>query len=175
MENTINHNSSGTSTNLDLLLLLLDGAELISDGRAVLAIVTIENLLYLQDTLAPELVLISLLGLLGARAHQLGGSIRELWNAERLSLWRLLLLDLLVFDRFQLRVLPLGPVEVLRLAVVDILPVHLHLVGLVSGHWYIHLHLLVVIDNLPPLGLHPRLTHGGYKDAARASPFLGYR
>ena len=66
MENTNNHNSSGTSTNLDLLLLLLDSAELISDGRAVLAIMAIENLLYLQDTLAPELVFASLLGLLGA-------------------------------------------------------------------------------------------------------------
>jgi hypothetical protein len=175
VENTNNHNSSGTSTNLDLLLLLLDSAELISDGRAVLAIMAIENLLYLQDTLAPELVLASLLGLLGAWAHQLGGSIRELWNAERLSLWRLLLLDLLVFDRLQLGVLSLGPVEVLGLVRVDILPVHLHLIGVVAGHGSIHLHLLVVVDDLPPLGLHPRLTHGGDEDATGASTFLGYR
>ena len=80
-------------------MLLLDGAKLITDGRAILAIVAIKNLIHLQDTLAPELVLTSLLGLLGARAHQLGGSVRELWNAERLSLWRLLLLDLDILDR----------------------------------------------------------------------------
>ena len=124
--------------------------------------------------MAPELVLISLLGLLGARAHQLGGSVRELWNTERLSLWRLLLLDLLVFDRLQLGVLSLGPVEVLGLVGVDILPVHLHLIGVVAGHGSIHLHLLVVIDNLPPLRLHPRLTHGGDQDTATASTFLAY-
>ena len=170
---TIKPGSRSGGTNLDFLLLFLDGAELITDGRAVLAIVAIKNLLHLKDTLAPELVLTSLLGLLGARAHQLGGSVRELWNTERLSLWRLLLLDLLVFDRLQLRVLPLGPVEVLRLAVVDILPVHLHLVGLVSGHWYIHLHLLIVVNDLSSLGLHPRLPHGGDEDAARSTTFLG--
>ena len=135
----------------------------------------VENLLHLQDALTPELVLAPLLGLLGARAHQLGGSVRELWNAERLSLWWLLLLDLLVVDRLQLRVLPLGPVEVLGLAVVGVLPVHLHLVRLVAGHGCIHLHLLVVVDYLPPLGLHPRLSHGRDEDAAGASPFLGYR
>ena len=155
-------------------MLLLDGVELASDGRAVLALMAIENLLHLQDALAPELVLAPLLGLLGARAHQLCGSVRELWNAERLPLWWLLLLDLLVVDRLQLRVLPLGPVEVLRLAVVCILPVHL--VGLVTGHGNVHLHLLVVVvDDLPPLGLHPRLSHGRDEDAAGASPFLGYR
>ena len=135
----------------------------------------IENLLHLQDTLAPELVLTSLLGLLGARAHQLGGSVRELWNTERLSLRRLLLLDLLVFDRLQLGVLSLGPVEVLGLVGVDILPVHLHLIGVVAGHGSIHLHLLIVVDDLPPLCLHPRLTHGGDEDATGASTFLGYR
>lgn len=156
-------------------MLLLDGDELLSDGRAVLAFMAIENLLHLQDTLAPKLVLASLLSLLGTRAHQLGGSVRELWNAERLSLWRLLLLDLLVLDRLQLRVLSLGPVEVLGLVGVNILAVHLHQVGVVAGHWSIHLHLLVVIDNLSPLGLHPRLTHGGDEDATRASTFLGYR
>ena len=170
---TIKPESRSGGADLDFLLLFLDGAELVTDGRAVLALVAVENLLHLQDALAPELVLTSLLGLLGARAHQLGGSVRELWNTERLSLWRLLLLDLLVFDRLQLRVLPLGPVEVLRLAVVYILPVHLHLVGLVSGHWYIHLHLLIVVNDLSSLGLHPRLTHGGDEDAACATTFLG--
>ena len=163
--------SRSGGADLDLLLLFLDGAELVTDGGAVLALVAVENLLHLQDALAPELVLAPLLGLLGARAHQLGGSVRELWNTERLSLWRLLLLDLLVFDRLQLRVLPLGTVEVLRLAVVDILPVHLHLVGLVSGHWYIH--LLIVVNDLSSFGLHPHLTHGGDEDAARATTFLG--
>ena len=86
-----------------------------------------------------------------------------------------MLLDLLVFDRLQLGVLPLGPIEVLGLVRVDILAVHLHLIGVVAGHGSIHLHLLVVVDDLPPLGLHPRLTHGGDEDATRASTFLGYR
>ena len=35
----------------------------------------VEDLLHLQDALAPKLILTSLLGLLGARAHQLCSSV----------------------------------------------------------------------------------------------------
>ena len=86
-----------------------------------------------------------------------------------------MLLDLLVIDRLQLGVLSLGPIEVLRLVRVDILLVHLHLVGLVAGHGNIHLHLLVIVDDLPSLGLHPSLSHGRDENAAGATTFLGYR
>ena len=58
--------SVSTGTDLDLLLLLLDWAELLSDGRAVFAFMAVEYLLHLQDALAPELIFISLFGLLGA-------------------------------------------------------------------------------------------------------------
>ena len=87
-------------------MLLLDCSELLSDGRAVLALMTIENLLHLQDALAPELVLAPLLGLLGVRPHQLCSSIRKLWNSKRLSLWRLLL-DLGIVHRLEEIVLSL--------------------------------------------------------------------
>ena len=40
-----NENSIGTSGDFDLLLLLLDWVELLSDGRAVLAFVAFEDLL----------------------------------------------------------------------------------------------------------------------------------
>ena len=68
-------NSTATGGDLDLLLLLLDWAELLSDGRAVLALVAVEDLLHLQDALAPELVLPTLFTLLGAGTHQLCGSV----------------------------------------------------------------------------------------------------
>ena len=86
-----------------------------------------------------------------------------------------MLLDLLVIDRLQLGVLSLGPIEVLGLVRVDILPVHLHLIGVVACHGNIHLHLLIVVDDLPSLGLHPSLSHGRDENAAGATTFLGYR
>ena len=142
-----------------LLLLLLYYAKLLSDGGTVLAFVTIENLLNLKDTLTPEFILTSLFGgLLGARAHELGGSVRELWYAKRLSLWRLLLLDLVIIDRLQVGVLSLRPIYVLWLAVVNILIIHLHLVRIVTSHRSIHLNLIYIIYNLSALSLHPRLS-----------------
>ena len=133
----------------------------------------IENLLDLKDALAPELVLAPLLGLLGVRAHQLCSSVRKLWNPKGLSLWWLLLLDLGIVDRLEKIVLSLRSIDVLGLVKVDILAIHLHLVRIVTAHRCVHLHLFVLVNDLPPLGLHPRLTHGGDEDAARASPFLG--
>ena len=61
--------SIGTGTNLFLLLLLLDDTELLTDGRAILAFMIVEDLLHFQDTLTSVLILTPLLGLLGARTH----------------------------------------------------------------------------------------------------------
>jgi hypothetical protein len=45
----------------------------------------------------------------------------------------------------------------------------------VACHGNIHLHLLIVVDDLPSLGLHPSLSHGRDENAAGATTFLGYR
>ena len=161
-------------------MLLLDWAELLSDGRAVLALVAFKDLLYLQDTLAPELTFITLLVLLGAGSHHLSGSTRELWDADLLHGRLLLLLDLntVIIHRLKECVLPLGAIPVLRLAVVGVLvDVVLHLVNAITSHGCIHVHihghLVFLLGDLSTLGLHPRLTHGGDEDAAAASTFLG--
>ena len=83
-----------------------------------------------------------------------------------------MLLDLVIVDRLEEVVLSLWPVDVLGLAVIDILVIHLHLVGIITSHGRIHLHLIVLVD-LSTLGLDPRLTQSGDEDAAAASTFLG--
>jgi len=83
-----------------------------------------------------------------------------------------LLLDLVIFDRLEEVVLSLWPVDVLGLAVIDILVIHLHLVGIITSHGRIHLHLIVLVDNLSTLSLDPRLTQSRDEDAAAASTFL---
>jgi len=82
-----------------------------------------------------------------------------------------LLLDLVIVDRLEEVVLSFGPIDVLGLAVIDILVVHLHLVGIITSHRRVHLHLIVLID-LSALVLDPRLTQSGDEDAAAASTFL---
>ena len=163
-------------------MLLLDWAELLSDGRAVLALVAVEDFLDLQDTLAPELALIALLALLGAGSHHLSGSARELWDADLLRGRLLLLLDLntVIIHRLKECVLPLGAVHVLRLVVLGVLVVAvLHLVNDITSHGcinvHIHGHLIFLLGDLSTLGHHPRLTHGGDENAATASTFLGYK
>ena len=163
-------------------MLLLDWAELLSDGRAVLALVAFKDLLYLQDTLAPELAFITLLVLLGAGSHHLSGSTRELWDADLLHGRLLLLLDLntVIIHRLKECVLPLGAIPVLRLAVVGVLVVVLHLVGTVTSHGRVHRHIhwdlsVLLLVDLSALSLHPRLTHGGDQDAARTTSFLVYK
>ena len=59
----------------------------------------------------------------------------------------------------------------------DILVVVLHLVGTVTSHWCIHVHIhgdliILLLVDLSTLALHPRLTHGGDQDAAGSSTFL---
>ena len=66
--------SAGDGIGLDFLLLLLDHVELITDGRAVLALMRVEDLLDLYHTLASILVLVALLVDLLARVHDLSGS-----------------------------------------------------------------------------------------------------
>lgn len=72
----------------------------------------------------------------------------------------LLLLDLVVIDLLEEGVFPLRPEDVLGLALVDILVIHLHLVGTITSHGCIHLHLIVIVNDLSTLGVNPRLTHG---------------
>ena len=58
---------------------------------------------------------------------------------------------------------------------VGVLVIHLHLVLVITSHRYIHVHihvLLIVVNDLSALDLHPRLAHGGDEDATAASPFL---
>ena len=85
-----------------------------------------------------------------------------------------MLLDLVIVDRLEEVVLSLGPIDVLGLAVIDILVIHLHLVRIITSHWRVHLHLIVFVD-LSTLVLDPRLTQSGDEDAATASTFLVYR
>ena len=85
-----------------------------------------------------------------------------------------MLLDLVIVDRLEEVVLSLGPIDVLRLAVIDMLVVHLHLVRIITSHGRIHLHLIVLVD-LSTLALDPCLTQSGNEDTAAASTFLGYR
>ena len=142
-----------------------------------------KDLLDLQDTLAPELAFITLLVLLGASSHHLSGSTRELWDADLLRGRLLFLLDLntvILLHRLEEGVLPLGAVPVLRLADLGVMVVVLHLVGTVTSYGRVHRHIhwdlsVLLLVDLPALGLHPRLTHGGDQDAAAASTFLGYR
>ena len=72
----------------------------------------------------------------------------------------LLLLDLVIVDLLKEGVFPLRPEDVLGLALVDILVIHLHLVGTITSHGCIHLHLIVIVNDLSTLGVNPRLTHG---------------
>ena len=176
-----NENSIGTSGDFDLLLLLLDWTKLLSDCRAVLALVAFKDLLDFQDTLAPELAFITLLVLLGASSHHLSGSTRELWDADLLRGRLLLLLDLntVIIHRLKECVLPLGAVHVLRLAVFGVLVVVLHLVGTVTSHGRVHRHIhwdlsVLLLVDFPALAMHPRLTHGRDQDAATATSFLSY-
>ena len=82
------------------------------------------------------------------------------------------MLDLVIVDRLEEVVLSLWPVDVLGLAVIDILVIHLHLVGIITSHGRIHLHLIVLVVDLSALVLDPRLTQSGDEDAAAASTFL---
>ena len=84
-----------------------------------------------------------------------------------------MLLDLVIVDRLEEVVLSLWPIDVLRLAVIDILVIHLHLVRIITSHGRVHLHLIVLVDDLSALGLDPRLTHSRNEDTAAASTFLG--
>ena len=54
---------------------------------------------------------------------------------------------------------------------IDILVIHLHLVGIITSHGRIHLHLIVLVD-LSALALDPRLTQSRDEDAAATSTFL---
>ena len=93
----------------------------------------------------------------------------------------LLLLDLVVIDLFEEGVLSLWSEDILILGLtkVDVLVIHMHLIWIITSHRYIHVHirvlLIVVVDDLSALGLHPRLAHGRDEDAATASSFLGYK
>ena len=165
---------SGTRTNFDFLLLLLSHAELFSKRRAVLAFMIVEDLLDLQKSLAAVLILASLLVLLCALGHDLGGSTGELWNTDllrcslllsldllmlllvlllRLVLLLLLLLDLNIICFLQEGIFSLRSKQVLRLIEFIILLlfvriVHRHLVGIIACHGSIHvgIHLLVHLD-----------------------------
>ena len=159
-----------------MLLLLLNHVELIADGRAILALVRVKNLLDFDHALAPIFVLVPLLALLLTRSHDLGGSTRELWD-RNLLLGTLLLLDLIIVG-LQIGVLSLRSEYLLRLVLdkvlvvhlYGILVVHLHLTLHITSHRFVHVHrhLILHLDLLVDLNLSSlvlmldsRLTHGG--------------
>ena len=72
-----------------------------------------EDLLHLEEALAAELILGSLLALLVAGIHDLSSTARELWHHNLLLLRLLLLFDYNIIILLQIGILPLGPVPVL--------------------------------------------------------------
>mgnify|MGYP005728382719 CR=1 FL=1 len=105
--------ASFTAGHLGFLLLLLDRLVLTADCRAVFALMLPEDLLHLEEALAAELILGSLLALLVAGIHDLSSTARELWHHNLLLLRLLLLFDYNIIMLLQIGILPLGSVPVL--------------------------------------------------------------